>query len=68
MRTPCLRVNCLGYLCPGGMLAGTTGGYRTYVAHWARKIKRRVPVPTLTTALSADRFATYLQWASGDQA
>ena len=50
------------------MLAGTTGGYRIYVAHWALKIKRRVPVPTLTAALSADRFATYLQWAAGDQA
>lgn len=24
-------------------------------------------MPTLTAALSADRFATYLQWASGDQ-
>jgi hypothetical protein len=58
----------LGNQCPGGMLAGTTGGYRIYVALWAWKIKRRVPVPTLTAALSADRFATYLQWASGDQA
>lgn len=26
-----------------------------------------MPVPTLTAALSPDRFATYLQWATGDQ-
>jgi hypothetical protein len=30
----------MGYLCPGGMLAGTTGGYRDYVAHRGPKIKR----------------------------
>jgi hypothetical protein len=61
------KLFCLGCLCPGGMLAGTTGGYRDHVAHRGQKIKRRVSVPTLTAALPADRFATYLQWASGNQ-
>lgn len=50
------------------MLAGTTGGYPDHMAQCSQKIKRRLPLPTLTAALSQERFATYLQWASGDQA
>lgn len=37
--------------------------------HIAARISRDDDtLPTLTAALSADRFATYLQWTSGDQA
>lgn len=37
--------------------------------HIAARISRDDDtLPTFTAALSADRFATYLQWASGDQA
>jgi len=49
-------------------LQGPPGDTRIMWHIAARKSRDDETLPTLTAALSADRFATYLQWASGDQA